>query len=269
MMRSQAAVLGIGPAGMFSAMALIHSGIGDVTMIAGKMTPSKLYGAQYLHAPIPGTEVSPAPIAYNLIGDTDGYRRRVYGDELPAGMSVSTDGLVGVADGWDIRETYRQAWDFVMGSCDFSPLTVAAGDIQWLARRYDIVVSTIPASDLCISGRHNFQSSAIWAAGEAPDLGIKLKFNCDDMTVYCNGLPDDEGPLWYRISNIYGHKTVEWPGRINRPEMLNVARVLKPLSTDCDCAPPNVIRVGRYGAWQKGYLAHQAYNDTLEHANGV
>jgi hypothetical protein len=258
------AVLGVGPAGIFSAMALKGLGVPNVTIMARKFQKSPLYGAQYLHAPIPGTVSARHPghsVAYNLLGTPEGYRQRVYGDSLPQDFNVSAESLVGTSSCWDIRETYDDAWARVFAQYDFAEHTASPESVIDMAQHFDLVVSSVPASVLC-GNECTFASQEIWAAGEAPELGIELNYECDDMTVYCNGQPAKDGPSWYRISNLYGRKTVEWPGGIAKPPISSVARVHKPLFHNCQCLPGNVLRVGRYGAWRKGFLSHMAYSAT-------
>jgi hypothetical protein len=110
---------------------------------------------------------------------------------------------------------------------------------------------------------HQFKHAKIWAAGDAPDLGIRIPYNCPANSAVLNGEPDGHGPAWYRISNIFGHKTVEWPGRIEKPPVKTVSQVIKPLNTNCDCHP-GMVRVGRYGSWTKGALVHQVFNQVRE-----
>lgn len=256
------AVLGVGPSGVFAALALKDAGVQDVTLMARKLQRSAMHGAQYLHEPIPGTIGAMTPgeqVSYNLLGTSEGYRTRVYDGTLPDGMAVSADSLVGTASCWDIRAAYQEAWHDTTGSCEFVEHNATPSSIVALAGQYDLVLSTVPAPSLCKRGC-TFASQEIWAAGEAPEIGIRLSYNCDGMSVFCNGLSAKDGPSWYRISNMYNRKTVEWPGGADKPPIPSAARVHKPLFNNCMCLPPNVIRIGRYGAWQKGILAHHAYS---------
>jgi hypothetical protein len=125
------------------------------------------------------------------------------------------------------------------------------------------VVSSIPAKAMCDDRlRHTFNSRQVWAAGDAPERGIMAPISCAPNTVVCSG-ERDRG--WYRISNVFGHTTAEWP--IDRkPPIDTVSAVEKPISTTCNCWD-FADRVGRYGAWRKGYLAHQAYEDAAKLAS--
>ena len=259
------AVLGAGPAGLMSCAALHDTRvIDDLVIFADRNRPSRMYGAQYLHAPIPHytptvLDQAVPNVAYRLQGTSDDYRRKVYGPMWDG--TVSPEDLEESHPAWDLRETYHRLWDdfgseveeMLMDPAGMSFLT--SGNTRY--GKFDLIISSIPKPAVCPKG-HQFKSAQIWAAGEAPELGITLPYKCPEFTVICNG--DDE-PSWYRMSNIYGRTTVEWPEWI-RPPLPHVASVIKPLENNCDCWP-DVLHVGRYGKWEKGVLTHNAYEDVV------
>lgn len=264
------AILGSGPAGLMSAAAALQA---TDDMTGGSLTilsnngKSSLYGAQYLHAPIPGYTNqrwphAKRPVTYTLRGAVDEYKRKVYGPQWDG--TVSPEDLSETHDAWDIRQTYDALWDDFKDHVERIHMDPAGLrmliDGNTAFGRFDLIINTIPRPMLCMEG-HQFRSAMIWAAGEAPDRGIDLdRFQCPDFTVICNG---EESPSWYRLSNIFGHKTVEWP-EFTKPPIPSVAVVTKPLKTNCDCFP-EVFHVGRYGKWTKGVLTHHAYQEVLEH----
>lgn len=262
------AILGSGPAGLMSAAAVIDATgnpSGADIFIFSNNGKSSLYGAQYLHAAIPSYTNERWPhgnriIRYDLVGAPDEYRRKVYGPMWDG--RVSPEDLQGSHPAWDLRQTYDALWE------DFSDLLINVhldpGGLRMLIDgvtahgKFDMIINTIPRPALCAEG-HQFRSTSIWAAGEAPDLGIDLdRFKCEPFTVLCNG---EESPSWYRLSNIFDHKTVEWPEH-TRPPIPSAALVTKPLKHNCSCWP-EVIHVGRYGRWEKGILTHHAYEEVL------
>lgn len=257
-------VLGSGPAGLIAAHTASMTGA-DV-LVYSKGDKSPLYGCQYLHAPIPyATRKTPVRVNYVLEGTADGYAYRVYG-EAPSRPRTSVETLTSHHDAWDIRDTYDWLWMTYGSYVQPWDFTVRPPAELVAYAQPDLVVSSIPANLLCRNGSHRFDAQEIWAMGDAPDLGQEVPYPCPPETVLCNGHGFD-APQWYRISNVFGYKTVEWPGRIKKPPMPGVARVKKPLLTNCDCeqflgAP--TIRVGRYGSWRKGVLAHEAEAATLK-----
>lgn len=251
---TRVAVLGCGPAGLVAAHAAFETGA-DVSIFSNKVK-SKLYGAQYLHAPIPGVEAGDSvKIDYQLVGSIEQYRRKVYGDGYIG--SVSPGSLPPGHAAWDIRYTYAQLWNMYHGAVE--PTFI---DQFWLGshiREYDIIFSTIPGIYIC-EKPHAFHSRSIWAFGEAPDIGRTIDrevYTLKEGMVICNG---EYQPFWYRASLIFGHATIEWPGNMSKP-LHGAARVTKPLSTDCNCWP-DVVRLGRYGKWKKGELVHEVYGET-------
>lgn len=252
-------VLGCGPAGMFATHALVESGWDVVVM--SKKRRSHMFGAQYLHMPIPGLPERPFEVDYQLRGTADEYARKVYdGHAVPF---TSPERLLGLRRAWDIRSPYIVAYDW------YSSLIVDTGPIghEYVKtyvdlKAYDLVLSTMPATVLCGNPYHAFESQEIYAIGDAPERSSYAPYVCPDNTVVCNGNPS---PAWYRAARILGYATMEWPGN-KKPPIKEVSKVTKPIGTNCDCFKDKGkwYRLGRYGTWTKGKLSHEAYYDTLE-----
>lgn len=251
------AVLGCGPAGLLVAHAATQ--MGAEVRVFSKKRKSQMYGAQYLHGPIPGiTDKEPdGPVKVKLLGTPDGYRRRVYGDNWHG--KVSPDDLLGDHDAWNLRIAYDKLWSLYVDNVYNGQLYPEV--IDRIQEKHEITVSTVPGPILCTKS-HDFLSQEIWAAGDAPEEGVFIPYPCPANTIICNG-KDEESPVWYRVSNIFGQKTVEWPGEIPEPPVETVARVTKPLQTNCNCRP-EIVRLGRYGAWRKGVLVHEVYAQAKE-----
>lgn len=249
-------ILGCGPAGLMAAHAAAKFGANFA--VYSKRRKSFMNGAQYLHAPIPGMSVSPSfTIRYQLSGDADVYRDKVYGDRK---VEVSPESLVGNHDAWDIRETYDRLWDAYSDSVFDEDITPER--LHYLMRGWkpDLVISTIPAKILCHNSQHKFESEEIWSTDKSQ---IYLREN----TVLCNGAKEFS---WYRVSKIQGHENTEWPGsyrgyhgRIPGGAEGRLWRVVKPISTTCSCFPM-VHRMGRYGKWTKGVLSHHAWEESCK-----
>jgi len=214
-----------------------------------------MYGAQYLHAPIPGLSFDNGKtLRYHLIGSVEEYRRKVYGN---ANVTVSPESLEEAHQAWDIRDAYLRAWDLY--SDLIVPIDTISADwvkLQINSRDFACIISTIPAPILCWNPEHKFNSKNVWGIGDAPERGIFAPVRVNPMTVELSGERDTG---WYRASNVFGYHTVEWPEG-KRPPLSDIAAISKPISTDCDCFP-EVLRLGRYGTWTKGVLAHHAYEE--------
>jgi hypothetical protein len=257
------AILGAGPAGLAAAHAAYLAGAWVHIFSRGDKSP--LYGCQYLHAPLPEIKAEQRTVSYQLWGTAKEYREKVYGDAWRGEVSVSE--LAGTHEAWDIRATYDRLWELYVESRGRAAFSKSNIDARWLdefIRKYtgffSHVISTIPAPSICaFMPKHTFFGQDIWAVGEAADRGQVAPVTCPPDSIICNG---QEAPAWYRISNVFGATTVEWPSQ-RKPPIPYVARVSKPLYTDCYCFP-GIIRMGRYGAWKKDQLTHHVFEQTTE-----
>jgi hypothetical protein len=256
-MTTKVLVLGCGPSGLIAAYAARREFNAEVKIVSVRR-PSQLFGCQYLHEDLPGLGLDESHmVTYRLIGDTEDYRRKVYGSLTPP---VSPQQYAGDHRAWNLRQAYGRLWQ--MFGSDVVDVRLTPTDIVPMLSDFmpDVCISSLPAPVLCQRGvEHNFGSINCWALGDAPELGQFVPFDIPDFTVTCDGRP---GTSWYRTSNVFGHSTIEWPGHKRKPPFEGVVGFNKPLSTDCDCLS-SVVRVGRYGRWQKGVLSHEAYNATV------
>lgn len=270
----RAAILGCGPSGLFAAHALQLAGY--EYDIFSRARPSALYGAQYLHEPIPSLRAEPTTLRYLLRGSTDDYRRKVYGG-IPAGPVSPEVFSPDPTQAWGIRAAYADAWYRYGGAVKDTEIT-AGWILEELAPQvfdgtYSLVVNSIPRPSLCLTVSpsvgsigpatlpHFFLSVEAWAIGDAPGLGQAAPdMGIPAGHVVCNG---NENPAWYRSANIFGHCTTEWPVG-NRPPIPEVVQIRKPIRTNCDCfGELPLLHVGRYGRWEKGELSHNAFFRTL------
>jgi hypothetical protein len=253
------AVLGCGPSGLAAALAAVNSGH-KVLVASNRAIPSTQHGCQYLHAPIPSYEyVAHTRVGYHLVGTPEEYRLKVYGKKWKG--KVSPEDFVGEHDAWDIRATYADMWLNLHANpnIEFARIPPIAHGIisdQVYYFKPDIVISTIPATDLCYNHEHKFVHHKIYANGST-----KPGTEAVD-TIVCDGTREN---AWYRNACVFGYRTTEWAHRPTNGDM--TVTVIKPLTTDCDCYP-EIHRIGRYGKWQKSYLVHKAYPEVMEILNG-
>lgn len=256
-------VLGCGPAGLMAAQGCMDAAQSrpwresvEVAVVSRKVK-SPIYGCQYLHKPIPNyTPIAVRNVSYQMRGEAFDYRHKVYGPMWDG--TVSPEDLSEEHLAWDLRGTYDALWDqwepaILNGDVDPAGLRdlATSGDIG-----PHLIINSIPRPAICHAG-HSFAATEIWAAGDAPELGIRIPFQCPEDLVICNG---EDNPGWYRMSRVFGHTTVEWPGDIERVPVTTASRVKKPLQHQCDCwSDLPIMHVGRYGEWAKGVLSHTAY----------
>lgn len=250
----KALILGCGPAGLLAAHAVSFADFMEPPVIISVATKSALHGCQYLHRPIPGLTADTVTVNYTLDGTAEDYAAKQYGTAIPA-REVSAATLLGEHPAWDLRSTYSQLWDrYSPGIVDHS---IDAEELPDIIRHYgaNLVINSMPRYVLCREpDEHQFAVVTSWAMGDAPGVQ-EVPVPVPDNTVLCNGTRDVG---WYRASNVFGHRTVEWPGHLRKPPIDGVVQFSKPLRTNCTCSP-EVMHVGRYGRWAKNVLSHHAF----------
>lgn len=243
----QIAVLGCGPAGLLAAHAVVRGG--KEPIIFSRKQKSPIGGAQYLHRSIPG--ISPPEeaevVTFVKTGSGAVYAKKVYGD-----MSAKTswdEYSEGDHKVWNMRDAYARLWreyESQIVDTEINPAWVeaTAKDME--------VVSSVPLKAICPEPeRYYWHSQPVWI-----EYGQNIYCEAGDMEIIYSGRKAHE---WYRSSNIFGWKGVEWP----RQEP-GAVEITKPLSSTFP-GVPGVLPVGRYGKWKKGELIHHAYEDVLDY----
>lgn len=227
---------------------------------------SMLGGAQFLHKPIPylNDETAPkATLTYRLVGTPTGYQQKVYGaSEVPfVSMQRVKDGEEVPA--WSLLETYDTLWGEFGEHINVQDVTPVWLQTHLDAGNFSAVVCTMPRHALCFAQAghgdrpHSFLSQTVRIRNEAvfPQL---------ENTIIYDGT---DNVTWTRSSMIFGVGSTEWGDEwINTDKVFPYKTVVvrKPLVTDCTCFSdqPHVVFTGRFGAWKKGVLTHQAFVDT-------
>lgn len=261
-------VLGAGPAGLLAAFAAQELGhevrVLTAPVPGDTLHPQKsaLHGCQYLHAYIPGLGLGAEghSVRYELVGTVEDYRRKVYGPHWNGSVSPDEYGPERNHLAWDLRKAYNRLWENFEAS--LTALTVTPDLAREFSRSSETVLCTLPAPAVCLRpDEHKFLTQDVWAMGSVTG-GPRLPYYAPDDTVVCNA---NDGPRWYRAATVFGQSTIEWPAG-QKPPITGVVSVHKPLNTDCDCHTTSGRwhRLGRYGQWRKGVLAHQAYEEARE-----
>lgn len=262
-MTKSVAILGCGPAGLMVAHAAEI--MGWDFRIYSKKQKSKLYGAQYLHKPIPKLDCGSAmTVAYKLNGSPRSYRFKVYGPEWDG--TVSPEDYSESHFAWDIRRAYDELWDQYSEQITPWEMTesgaksATALNMFKTYRNVDLVISTIPRT-IWAEPDDVFESQKVWALGDTEDARVHL-YRPEPFTVVCDGTHQNE---WYRVSNIFGFCTMEWP-YINcfaPPPAIGASIVNKPLKHNSKAAS-DFIHLGRFGKWEKGVLSTDAFYDAMK-----
>lgn len=257
------AVLGSGPAALLAALA-VRQVAGIVPDIYSQGVKSEMFGAMYLHMPIPLLNDPDKPdhkIAVFKNGTREGYAQKVYGDpNAPVSWDHYKNGYV---YGWSLTKTYNILWDYFP---HHTQVDLGAHDIPNLCSSYEHILSTVPAPVLCGVG-HKFFSKKIWILHGATITGDEALARDHDIMEY-NG---EDSTAWYRYSQINGYSAYEYTTEPDEEEAgrrpsYTVSKGVKPLRHTCIChlQHENFHRLGRFGKWEKGVLTHHAYRDTLD-----
>ena len=256
------AVLGSGPSGLVAAWAAVcYLGTPGTIAIYSPIEKSTIWGAQYLHQPIPGISLDePEVIRYRMEGKPEDYLMKVYNGLWDGHVSDDLRDQAHCA--WDLRAAYDRLWTY------FTPRMIpwAVGpnrdtnmaNYRGLLDTHDIVVNTIPRQKFCQDPSHKFKFTEIWAMGDSNAQQVPVRM--DEGIIEYNGTEDKS---WYRAARIFGYSSVEWPHHVNRPPVSGTARVRKPINHNCNCVP-EIKHLGRNGRWDKSKLVHHAYADMIE-----
>lgn len=264
-MTQHVAILGCGPAGMMAALAADLSGW-DFTIFS-RREKSKLFGAQYLHKELPAIECGePKLVQYQLRGTPEMYRSKVYGEDWDG--TVSPEDYEADHYAWDIRRAYDELWSWYhteIRDTNIIGRSHPAAPFMKDLNKFDMVISSVPRT-LWDPDLSNFYHETIWALGDAEFERVSSLHRPEPFTVICNG---HKKPLWYRVSNIFGYATMEWPTTSYIPEAGEVpptrgaSIVIKPLRHESTAAS-DFVHIGRYGKWEKGVLTTDAFDDSVK-----
>ena len=241
-----------------SAWACHQAGLPVVILSPGKK--SRLGGAQFLHAPIPGIHGAKVPqtrVQYFRRGEPDLYRKKAFGDLDVEWRPWTDGGQPQFRDAWSLDRTYTFLWNTFEHAVrnDLNTRSVGPEWIREEGPEFSMVISTVPLLTLCEKPKeHKFITQEVLIYPEAFE-------GMPDDTVLYDGTPDKS---WYRCSNIFGTSFTEWGAGSKTPPGLEMIRDYKPMSSSCDCLDmPGVIKVGRRGKWDAREFSHGAYYDTM------
>lgn len=263
-------ILGCGPAALIAAHTLEKKGISrdQLEIVAQVREPSKISGAQFLHAPIIGDTLQPDGFLEVLhIGFADAYASKVYGDATKStsfGRYRSEERRDPVP-AWSLDKQYSSLWKDYFRAIDQITVTADIFNDFLNSGEWDEIISTIPPVAYCMNPDHGFPSAPM-LLGEPVD---PLPF--DNAIVY-NGRPEES---WYRTSCIFGEAGIEF-GLFGEDTGKRADKILeeaegatwdqvvkgkKPLGTNCDCGyrhpKTKLLRVGRFGMWDRRRLLHE------------
>lgn len=264
------AVIGAGPAGMLAAHAIVRNGHEPVIFAPQKK--SHISKVQCLWRQIPGMPVESFTLTLERRGIRARYATRLYGN--PAAQCGWDKAQPGPHNVWPLDEVYDILWDRYSDFIQPSGL-LSRVQIQDLLESFPVVLSSASARDLCY-GAHTFQ------AQQTQIVAKETVASAQAMTAL-NGERDSQDPRndfyrWTRCRGleVWEYATDDWEQFAMGTMLVHKDRGtavpgLKPRWNDCDCyqevdtgyeRPQQLHRIGRFGRWEQGVLAHQAFADT-------
>jgi hypothetical protein len=241
-------ILGCGPAGLLAAHAAELAGAEP--HIYSKKNKSLIHGAQFLHESIPETSPRSAPVIFDKIGSGEIYQMKVYGN-----MDVSTSWdkfPVGIRRAYSMQDLYDQLWERYQDLVREVEVTESLLTELEEAHGYDLLISTVPRYLLCSKG-HTFVQRKMYIV-ETTD--VPTVSEPENVIVY-NGDPMSG---WYRFSRLFGHSFLEFGQDTQNHSGVEGIKII---GHECDCRP-RWHCMGRYGKWQRGVLAHEAFKEAKD-----
>lgn len=249
------AVLGCGPAGLLAAHATALEG--HEPLIFSRPVPSKIHGAQYIHEPIPEVTGPPSVISYAKLGDSGGYAEKVYGSPLAPSSWASFP--QGEYPAWAMGAVYDALWERYESL--IRPAEIDAAGVRAICELpdVDLVFCSVPLKYLCEKPEvHRFTHASV-------AFEPKCYVSMTNVVVYSGR----KSEAWYRTSSLFSHDWTEY-GESSSAVPEGWMTGIKPIETDCDCLDhPKLVKVGRFGKWEKKVLVTDAFKDAKEALNAL
>lgn len=154
---------------------------------------------------------------------------------------------------------WYDAWNMLQG-IQVRPYEADDERMYALSRRYDVVFLTAPLNKVYRNAAKQCLYHTKYVSGGDGRIGLCNAQFSNNVIVYNVDLDCD----WTRYSRINGVEQIEWKREV--PGSYPVVKV----SGKTTFIPPesNVVLLGRYGAWDSGFMAHDAYYKALDVIRG-
>ncbi len=259
-------VLGAGPSGLMAAWAMMERGhsvdiLDKDAGAADRLKSGRVNaGVFLLHelcglTPLRGHATG---VRYELLGDAEGYREKVYPDHPDVVTSLRKYGRGKTQVEYNALDAVALLLDLVGDRVHKSSVDLSSPSVRDTVSGEDFVISTVPLS--------------VFVADPGPSTVVSVKTGeapAKEGYVWYNGLPNFP---WYRASAAFGRFTLEFPGDVPVPARDQVV-VRKPIAPSADGArfmdamhEDDWLFAGRYGAWNKMKELHTVYEDTRSFA---
>jgi hypothetical protein len=246
------AILGSGVAGLLACKGLVDSGVSIENIdILTRSTELELSpGLHYLHDNC-GLDIKQLTVYNYILPDRKSssdpphiqYSKKVGNPENNSVKDLKAYEVV-----YDMQGAHKMLHDMYASRMKVKNIT--REKLEILKSEYDLVISTLPLYVLYPHAKCEKIEVEV-VLDEAPDSLQGFEYN---YVAY--NLSNDE--KWYRSSSVNGRTMMEvLPGYEGKTK-----KIPKLIDTDYEHTDKKVLLAGRYGTWNRKYLAHQAYYDT-------
>lgn len=244
------AILGAGVAGLMSAQALTDLGIDHDLYDREIPTIAKAKGLHYLHDNC-GLPLRWITVHNYVIGVEEGaIPSEQYSRKVGNSKNNSLVNLPAFNIGYDFRQAFNLLVEAHSSKVIEKDVDKSFVDKVLDEGIYDYVISTIPLYILFPEADCRKTDRRVKKG--RPD-GLENLVGLNDNQVIYN---IDDNDNWYRYSNVLGN---EWTEVIEGGDFT----IPKIFTTDFESPDERIILQGRYGKWDRKFLAHDAYYETI------
>lgn len=241
------AILGAGMAGLLAAKALAENSV-EYTLFDKNLHEgaSNNPGLHYLHDSC-GLPLEPKIVFNYVIGCKEGeLPHEQYSRKLGTPLNNSLVDLPAYSVVYDFQEAYNILLHRYGKKVQH--LEIVPSMVESLLERYDKIISTIPLPALFPEAKCEYVE--VQAVKGRPFSIPTLPG--DNQVVY----NIDENVNWYRYSRVFG---VEWT-EVKQGGDFTIKKVV---DTNFRSPDDRIILLGRWGSWNRKFLAHHSYYETL------
>ena len=242
------AILGAGAAGLLSAQALTDLGIEHDLFDKELPSISKAKGLHYLHDNC-GLPLRWITVHNYVLGVNEGEKpHEQYSRKLGTPLNNSLVDLPAFNAGYDFKQAIELLVERHLDKV--SVLEVTKETVPILLEEYDYVINTVPLPIIFPQAVcKKVDRKVMKGRPEGIDKLVGLNPN---QVIY----NIDEQVNWYRYSNVLGN---EWTEVVEGGDFT----ISKIITTDFRSPDERIILQGRYGKWDRKFLAHHAYHETI------
>lgn len=252
-------IIGAGMTALLAAKACYDEGVKPV--ILSKDQPNPGYGVRYLHAQC-GLPMKPIMVKTSFMSY---FRRHKSWDDVDVNAmaqlyanktgSSQTNNSVHRSAKYIKAYDWYEAWSLLQGF-QWTQHTVTPQEIPRLSLENDLVICTAPLPRIYPEVANLCKHRITYVTEGQPYSSHRHSMPEEDNIIVYNVDPEED---WTRFSRIGGVEQTEW---MHDHEGAHSA--IKVDGTIDWAGHSNVILLGRYGAWDAEFMAHDAYYKTKD-----